>query len=188
MVTAGSILLAHSELIRRAAEIRLVLTDVDGVLTDTGVYVSAEGEVMKRFSIRDGMGVERLRNAGIETGIVTGERSESVARRAEKLRIRRVHLGVKDKLGLLQEILAETGYTTAQLGYIGDDVNDLGILEAVGSAGLTSAPRDAIGEVASVVHCHGTVDGGQGAFRHFADWILKLRAEGLVGASPSARP
>ena len=90
--------LSPAELHRRAARLRLVLTDSDGVLTDTGVYYSERGEELKRFSIRDGMGVERLRNAGVDTGIVTGERSPSVVRRAEKLGLPHVLLGVKDKL------------------------------------------------------------------------------------------
>src|SRR5580704_11422278 len=90
----------------RAKKIKLVLTDVDGVLTDNGVYYGENGEVLKRFSIRDGMGVERLRKlCGIGTGFVTGETSPSVARRAEKLGIRELHLGVKNKLERLQEIL-----------------------------------------------------------------------------------
>src|ERR1700748_3595107 len=94
----------------KAGAIRLLLTDVDGVLTDNGVYYSESGELMKRFSIRDGMGVERLRKlCGIETGIVTGELSPSVSRRAEKLKIVELHLGVKDKLGRLSEIMARTG-------------------------------------------------------------------------------
>src|ERR1700761_6305886 len=94
----------------RAKAIKLLLTDVDGVLTDNGVYYSEQGEVMKRFSIRDGMGVERLRNlARIVTGIITGETSPSVVRRAEKLGIQELHLGVKDKLGRVSEILERNG-------------------------------------------------------------------------------
>src|ERR1700710_1589032 len=97
----------HTEEFRnKAAAIKLLLTDVDGVLTDNGVYYGENGEALKRFSIRDGMGVERLRKlTGIVTGIITGESSPSVARRAEKLGIGELHLGVKDKLGRLQEIL-----------------------------------------------------------------------------------
>src|SRR5258708_17966669 len=90
----------------RAAAIRLLLTDVDGVLTDNGVYYSESGEAMKRFSIRDGMGVERLRKlCGIGTGFVTGETSPSVARRAEKLGIRELHLGIRNKLDRVSEIM-----------------------------------------------------------------------------------
>src|ERR1700760_5001552 len=90
----------------RARRIKLLVTDVDGVLTDAGVYYSARGEEMKRFSIRDGMGVERLRNAGIATAFITGETSESVARRAEKLKLPALFLGVKDKAKELEKVLA----------------------------------------------------------------------------------
>ena len=97
---------------QRAHPIRLLLTDSDGVLTDNGVYYSAAGEEMKRFSIRDGMGVERLRVfAGVEVGIITGERSSAVQRRAEKLGIPELHLGIRDKPAVLDELLARLGLT-----------------------------------------------------------------------------
>lgn len=162
------------EAVARARRISLVLTDCDGVLTDAGVYVSERGEELKRFSFRDGMGVERLRNAGIETGIVTRERSPIVAKRAEKLRIR-VFDGIKDKRDALPDILAAMGRPVAAVAYIGDDVNDVGILEAVGEKGLTGAPVDAEPEVLDFVHVPGTRPGGYGAFREFADLILRLR-------------
>src|SRR5438105_7910342 len=100
--------LSRDELAARARRLRLVLTDSDGVLTDAGVYYSERGEELKRFSIRDGMGVERLRDAGIATAIVTGEKSGSVVRRAEKLGIR-AYLGIKDKAALLPVALADAG-------------------------------------------------------------------------------
>src|SRR5580704_19469082 len=113
----------------RAKKIKLVLTDVDGVLTDNGVYHGESGEVLKRFSIRDGMGVERLRKlCGIDTGIVTGELSPSVARRAEKLHITQLHLGVKDKPGRLAEIMEKLQLGCDEIAFIGDDVNDLEVL------------------------------------------------------------
>ena len=167
--------LTQSELRERAERIRLVLTDVDGVLTDTGVYYSAEGEQLKRFSIRDGMGVERLRHSGIDFGVVTGENSACVRKRAEKLHARVIRLGISDKRAVLDELLKETGLAVTELGYIGDDVNDLAILRAIGESGLTAAPRDAIAAVAAEVHCVCQADGGHGAFRFFADWILGYR-------------
>src|ERR1700742_686128 len=107
----------------QAKKIRLLLTDVDGVLTDAGVYYGEHGEMLKRFSIRDGMGVERLRKlCGIDTGIVTGELSPSVSKRAEKLQITQLHLGVRDKLSRLDEIRASTGFGWEELAFIGDDV------------------------------------------------------------------
>jgi 3-deoxy-D-manno-octulosonate 8-phosphate phosphatase (KDO 8-P phosphatase) len=157
----------------KAKRIKLVLTDVDGVLTDNGVYYGDQGEVLKRFSIRDGMGVERLRKCcGIDTGIVTGELSPSVARRAEKLEITQLHLGVKDKLTRLTEILAAGGWDWDELAYIGDDVNDLEVLERVG---LSACPADAMAAVSAIVHYRCEAGGGHGAFREFAEWIISLR-------------
>ena len=168
--------LSRTELARRAARLRLVLTDSDGVLTDTGVYYSERGEEMKRFSIRDGMGVERLRNAGVETGIVTGERSPSVLRRAEKLGLRHVLLGVKDKLGAVQALCGQEGLTLDQVGFIGDDVNDLEVLTVLSAHGLTASPADALPSVMQTVIHVCSAPGGHGAFRDFAEWILGHRA------------
>ena len=161
---------AHKD---KAGKIKLLLTDVDGVLTDNGVFYGESGEVLKRFSIRDGMGVERLRQlAGIETGIVTGELSPSVARRAEKLQITELHLGVKDKLGRLKEIMERWQIDWDEIAYIGDDVNDLAVME---KAGLSACPADAMAPVSAIVHYHCVERGGYGAFREFAEWLISLK-------------
>jgi 3-deoxy-D-manno-octulosonate 8-phosphate phosphatase (KDO 8-P phosphatase) len=131
---------------------------------------------MKRFSIRDGVGVERLRAAGIETAILTGEASPSVRRRAEKLQMRYLYLGVKDKGAHLETICRETGLSRDQLAFIGDDLNDLGIIRELTPVGLTGAPSDAIPAIARAVTYHCSERGGYGAFREFAEWILALRA------------
>jgi 3-deoxy-D-manno-octulosonate 8-phosphate phosphatase (KDO 8-P phosphatase) len=165
--------LPEAELRRRARRIRLVLTDCDGVLTDTGVYYSERGEELKRFSLRDGMGVERLRRAQIASAIVTGERSLCVLRRAEKVQMK-AFLGVGDKAARLSAILAELGAKRSETAYIGDDVNDLGVLREVAEEGLTAAPADAVAEVFPAVHRRCEARGGHGAFRDFADWILWL--------------
>lgn len=155
----------------KALRIKLLLTDVDGVLTDNGVYYSEAGEVMKRFSIRDGMGVERLRKlGGIETGIVTGELSPSVARRAEKLGITELHLGIKDKLGRLSEILERTQLQWSEIAYIGDDVNDLEVLRL---AGFSACPADAMEPLPCTVDYVCENKGGYGAFREFAELLIK---------------
>ena len=174
---------APSEWATRAAAVMLVLSDCDGVLTDGGVYYSDGGEAMKRFSIRDGMGVERLRNAGIGTAIVTGERSPSVQHRADKLGIR-AHLGVKDKAAELDRILSEHGFDTGRVAYIGDDVNDLSAMERIREFGLTGAPGDAVPEIRNRAHYVTRALGGHGAFREFAEWILALRAS---NTSPTER-
>jgi 3-deoxy-D-manno-octulosonate 8-phosphate phosphatase (KDO 8-P phosphatase) len=156
----------------KARRIKLLLTDVDGVLTDNGVYYGENGELMKRFSIRDGMGVERLRKiCGIDTGIVTGELSPSVARRAEKLQITHLYLGVKDKLGRLNEIMAANQMGWEEIAFIGDDVNDLEVLERVG---LSACPADAMAAVSRIVDYQCQVRGGYGAFREFAEWIIQI--------------
>ncbi len=174
----GTRALSTEQLVGRAQRVRLVLTDCDGVLTDGTVYVSEHGEALKRFSLRDGMGVERLREAGIETAIVTRERSPIVARRAEKLRLPHLFEGVLDKAAELARILAAAGCGPDEVAYIGDDVNDLGILGEVGREGLTAAPFDALETVADAVHHVCRARGGEGAFREFAEWILRLRGAG----------
>lgn len=166
----------NTELAKRAAKIKFVLTDSDGVLTDTGVYYSSEGEVMKRFSIRDGMGVERLRNIlGIETGIITGEKSGSVQKRAEKLEIKYIYLGVKNKKSLLPDILDELKLDRENIAFIGDDVNDLELLQEVG---LTATPGDGTDFVKNIVHYICSSKGGYGAFREFAELIISLNHKG----------
>lgn len=163
-------MVVSADAVARAQRIRLVLADCDGVLTDGGVYVSELGETMKRFSLRDGMGVERLRTiAGISTGIVTREQSAIVAKRAEKLRIEELHLGVRDKLPAVQAIAARRGLTLDEIAYIGDDVNDLEVLDVVG---LSAAPFDAEPLVLDRVHLRCSRAGGRGAFREFAEFIL----------------
>lgn len=164
----------------RARQIKLVLTDNDGVLTDTGVYYSAEGEIMKRFSIRDGMGVELLRKDGVETGIITGELSESIAKRAEKLKIQHLHQGIKEKTDCLTGILESTGLTESEIAYIGDDVNDITIMNRIYPLGITAAPADAMPVIQEMVHYVCAAPGGHGAFRDFADFLLDLRIEGSL--------
>lgn len=175
MVTDKKLREDNSGLSERAKKIKLVLTDSDGVLTDTGVYYSSDGEIMKRFSIRDGMGVERLRNLlGIETGIITGEESGSVAKRAEKLNIIYLYRGVKDKKALLMEILSGLKLNKENIAFIGDDVNDLDLLKEVG---LAATPSDGTDFVKNVVHYICKNKGGNGAFREFAELIISLNTE-----------
>ncbi len=158
----------------RARGITCLLTDCDGVLTDGSVYCGAEGEALLRFSRRDGMGFERLRNSGIVCAIVTRERSPIVQKRAEKIGAQ-LFEGIRDKGDWLQAYLSESGRTLAQLAYMGDDVNDLGPLAAIAPHGLVAAPVDAEPVVTEVVHFVSGRGGGQGALREFADFIIDLR-------------
>lgn len=168
--------IAMNEAIRRARRIRLVLSDNDGVLTDTGVYYGADGELVKRYSIRDGMGMERLRQLGIESGIITGEKSPNLKRRAEKLRLTHLYLGVKDKVATLEALRRSSGLAYEEIAYIGDDVNDLRIMDLVSERGLTAAPADAMPQIAAIAHYNCLWTGGNGAFRDFAEALITLRA------------
>ncbi len=158
----------------RARRITLVATDCDGTLTDAGVYYSAAGEELKRFSMRDGMGVELLRDAGIPTSIVTREVSGIVDARAKKLRIEHLYLGVRDKRAFLHDLCAKTGTTPENVAFFGDDVNDVGAMAAVG---LCGAPGDGMADARAVAHYVTDARAGYGAFREFAGWLLKLRTE-----------
>ena len=159
----------------KAAEIRLLLTDCDGVLTDNGVYYGIDGELLKRFSIRDGMGVERLQKlCGIRTGIITGETSGSVVTRAEKLRIKELHLGIKDKAAVLEKILEANNLAASQVAFIGDDVNDLSI---IAGAGLSACPSDAMPQVKTEVDFICKQKGGDGAFRELAEFIIETQTK-----------
>jgi YrbI family 3-deoxy-D-manno-octulosonate 8-phosphate phosphatase len=167
---SSSVTLPNDPLLAKARHIRLLLTDCDGVLTDAGVYYSDEGELMKRFSVRDGMGVERLRTlVGVGVGIITGEYSEAVIKRAEKLDIAELHLGVKNKTAVLDDILCDNDLEPEEVAYIGDDTNDLGIMCHVG---LSAAPVDAMPVVLTAVDYVCPSKGGYGAFRDFAELII----------------
>jgi 3-deoxy-D-manno-octulosonate 8-phosphate phosphatase (KDO 8-P phosphatase) len=159
--------------LKKARRIRLLLSDCDGVLTDGGIYYSDRGEEMKRFSLRDGMGVERVRKlASVEVGILTGEVSPPLQRRAEKLNITELHLGTKDKVGTLYEILGRLGLTSDEVAYIGDDTNDIEVMQEVGLAGC---PADAISSVRAVADYVCERRGGHGAFREFAEFIIAAK-------------
>ena len=167
----------------KASRIKLVLTDVDGVLTDGGVYYGETGEVLKRFNIRDGMGVERLRAIGIQTGIITGEMSPSVRTRAEKLRITELHLGSKNKPVQLREIMARTGLQAEEIAFIGDDTNDVEVLQLVG---LAACPGDATTFARNVAHYACQAFGGHGAFRELAELIIAAQGGSPAAASETA--
>jgi 3-deoxy-D-manno-octulosonate 8-phosphate phosphatase (KDO 8-P phosphatase) len=175
LTAAPRVLLTPPVARTRAQRVRLLITDCDGVLTDGSVYYGASGERLRRFSVRDGMGVERLREAGIETAILSGERCESIRQRAAKLELGIVQLGARDKAEALGAILAAAGLGLGDVAYIGDDVNDLPAMDCLASCGLTAAPADAFGEVAEAVHYVCQARGGFGAFREFAEWILENR-------------
>ena len=154
-------------------QIRIVATDVDGVLTDAGMYYSESGDEWKKFNTRDGMGIKLLQKAGFVTAIITQERTKLVARRAEKLAIPELHQGVMDKLSVLREMVARHGMSLDQVAYIGDDVNDLEALQAVG---LSASPADGMPVIRAAVDYVCEKKGGEGCVRELAELLLRTQA------------
>lgn len=152
--------------------IRLFMTDVDGTLTDGGMYYSADGDVMKKFNARDGMGLQLLQKAGIKVGIITSEDTNIVRRRAEKLGIDFLVQGKRDggKLAACADICENLAIGLDRLAYIGDDVN---CTELLRSAGLRACPADAMPEVKNIPGILVmNLKGGEGCVREFAELIL----------------
>jgi len=169
-VNAGDAAVSRAA-VPRAAAIRLVLLDVDGVLAD-GHIVLGEHEELKRFHARDGFGITLLRAAGLEVGILTGRRCTAVTRRSVELHLDHLIQGRPDKLAAFEELCAARGFTAEQTCYMGDDWLDLPLLARVG---LSAAPADAAGPVRARVHFVSEQPGGAGAVRELAEYILKAR-------------
>jgi 3-deoxy-D-manno-octulosonate 8-phosphate phosphatase (KDO 8-P phosphatase) len=157
---------------QRCQPIELVLSDVDGVLTDGRVVVDNQGIETKRFHIRDGMGIALWQKAGYRFGMVTRRSSQVVKIRAVELNVQIVRQGADDKLAAAQEIIGELGLTLEQVCYVGDDLPDLGVVRAVG---LGVAVADAAAELREVAHYVTTAPGGAGAVRETIEMILKAQ-------------
>lgn len=160
--------------------IKLFLTDVDGTLTDAGMYYSAQGDVMKKFNTRDGMGLKLLQRAGVQTGIVTSENTPIVSRRAEKLGLEHLVQGERfgGKLNAVEAICAREGISLRETAYIGDDVNCAALLGAVG---LAACPADAVALVKAIPGIHVmSLRGGEGCVREFIDMIIGDSLEELL--------
>lgn len=153
-------------------DIKLFLTDIDGTLTDGGMYYSENGDEMKKFNTRDGMGLRMLRDKGVKVGIITSEDRQLNLRRAEKLKVDFIRQGKRDgdKLHVTKEICAEMGITLQQVAYIGDDINCLELLSAVGHA---ACPADACEKVRSIPGINiMTKKGGEGCVREFCNKLI----------------
>ena len=150
-------------------KIKLFAMDVDGVLTDGGMYYTEEGEVMKKFNTRDGMGIEFLRKSKLIPAIITKESSKIVIKRADKLKVEEVFIGVEDKLKVIEELANKYNLSFEEVAYIGDDINDLPVLEKVG---LSFAPDDAVPEIRQIADYVTSKEGGEGAVREAVDFIL----------------
>ena len=161
-------------LAERCRGLRLLLSDVDGVLTDGTVLLLPGGGEAKAFHIRDGLGFVLAHRAGLRTGVVSGRVSESVERRAAELHMAFVLQGVQDKRAAVFELLEQEGLQPQQLAYIGDDLVDLPVMR---EAGLSAAPADAPFEVRSEAFMVMDARGGHGCVREFVEAILRARGD-----------
>lgn len=148
---------------------RIILTDIDGVWTDGGMYYDQTGNEWKRFHTYDSAGVVFAHKLGIPVGIVTGEETEIVRRRATKLKVDYLFQGVHDKVSVIGELIAGLGIAWEDVAYIGDDLNDRGVL---GKAGIAASPANAPAYIQSLASFVTKAKGGEGAFREFVETIL----------------
>jgi len=156
----------------RLSQIKLLAMDVDGVLTDGGIYYTDTGEELKRFNVKDGLGLKLLSQSGIILAIISASNSTSILHRAQKLGIFHVFIGVEDKLVTLIKLCENLHLNLSEVAYIGDDINDLAVMAKV-NAPLTVA--DAIAPVKKQAIYITEKLGGQGAVREICDLLLKIR-------------
>ncbi len=154
----------------RLEKIRILLLDVDGVLTDGRIIIDANGVESKFFNVKDGHGIKMVQRAGIEVGIISGRESRVVEKRASELGIQYVYQKAIDKILPYRDIMAKTGFDDSHVAYIGDDVIDIPILRRVGFA---AAPADAVSDVFPHVHFVSDKNGGCGVVREVCDLLLK---------------
>lgn len=150
--------------------IKLLLLDVDGVMTDGGIFFTESGDELKKFNIQDGYGIVKLRKAGVEVGIITGRISNLVKRRAEELGITHVYQNLEDKLSAFEELKTKLNLTDREIAFIGDDEPDVPVLKR---AGFSAAPSDAVESVKKNVDYVCKRRGGEGAVREVIDLLME---------------
>jgi 3-deoxy-D-manno-octulosonate 8-phosphate phosphatase (KDO 8-P phosphatase) len=155
-------------------KIKLLAADVDGVLTDAGMYYSDNGQEMKKFNVHDGMGMVMLREAGFKVAIITREDTKIVEHRAMKLKITDLFQGARDKVAAMETLMKRHGLQWDEVAFIGDDVNDLELLKRVGFA---AAPADAMPQNKKAVHYVTEKKGGEGCVREICDMLLAIHQE-----------
>ena len=156
----------------RARNVRLLCLDVDGVLTDAGMYYGPDGEVLKKFNTRDGRGLARVREVGVAVALITGEDTAIVHARAAKLQIDDVFMGVTDKRRVVGELCQRQGLRFDEVAYVGDDLPDIPAMECVG---LACAVADALEPVKAVAHYVTRWRGGEGAVREVCELLIAAR-------------
>ncbi len=174
-----------ADVLERARRVKLMIFDVDGVLSDGSLHFSAGGDTLKTFNSLDGHGIKLLGEAGIPCAIITGRRSDIVKVRSGEMRIAHLYQGVENKLEAFADLLKTTGLTAADCGYMGDDWPDLPVML---KAGFAAAPANAHVEVRRRAHWVSDVWGGEGAVREACDLILRAqdRYDALLAAACGA--
>ena len=160
-----------SEIKKKCKKIKLLISDIDGVLTDGGMYYTENGEFMKKFNTRDGM-VLKLLDQSIQTVFVTGEKSKITKPRARKINVNSIYEGITKKELILPIICKKYHLKPNEIAYIGDDVNDFDVMKRVG---FCASPNDAIKKILEISDYVCTAKGGEGAFREFAEVILQAQ-------------
>ncbi len=155
-----------------ARDVSMIVLDVDGVLTDGKIIIDGDGRESKNFFVRDGLGIAEAVKAGYKVVIISGRNSPVVEHRARELKIHEVHQGVGDKLGVFKRVLEKHGLASGQTAFMGDDVNDLTVLNA---AGFSAAPADADELVRNTVRWVSRRTGGNGAVREMIEFIMKTQ-------------
>jgi len=156
----------------RCEKIKILISDVDGVLTDGGMYYSEKGEEFKKFNTKDGMAVELLQKNKIPVIFMTKEKSKIVLQRAKKIKIEKLYIGITDKGGKLREICKKFKVNLEEIAYIGDDINDLEIMKKVG---FSASPNNAMSEIKKKSDYICKLNGGEGVLREFAELILSTK-------------
>ena len=159
---------------QRLRQLKLLVFDVDGVLTDGGLSYGPDGQIWRRFDARDGLGIKVLQEAGLHLAWISGGRGESIAMRAQHLGIAHCFAEVKDKSAVLKALQQKLGYSAAETAFVGDDLNDLVVRPHVG---LLVSPADAVHSVRHRADLVLRSSGGQGAVRELAERILRARGE-----------
>ncbi len=153
------------------SNIKLLIMDVDGTLTDGKVYMSEHGELFKAFDIKDGLGIHNILPAnGIIPAIITGRRSNILKLRCDEIGIEYLYQGVSDKTGTLDRLLSELGLDYSNCAYIGDDINDLSCMN---KSAIVGCPADAVRDVISIADFVSSKNGGCGAVRDFIEWLVE---------------
>lgn len=171
------ILLKQHYFIADIESIKLLLLDVDGVMTDGGMYYSENGDFMKKYNAKDGLAIKRAQKTGLEIGIISSSSYHTaIFNRAEVLKVKLVHVGDGKKIDIVEKWLAERGLSFANLAYIGDDLNDLTLIR---KAGLSACPSDACKEVKAAATLILPPKGGEGCVRYFIEEVLTINLEPL---------